>query len=529
MGSTDGDASGGDEDLVADRYRLGRKLGTGGMASVYEAYDTSLDRTVALKRLRTDAIDEHVDRFRREARIGANLNHPNLVIVYDIIIAGDDVLIAMEHVEGRSLADLVAEGPVQPERAIEILTDVAAALGHAHDAGVVHRDVKPANILLARDGRAKVVDLGIAAAAEETRLTESHQVIGTLTYMAPERLSGDGVGGPAADVYSLAMVALEMLSGDVPWRGLNPSQRLSRAERGSPDLAEIWPQGPSAARAALERALDPDPDQRQPSPGALVDELADGLALDSEVASSEPTATMPMAAASAGSTAATDRQARTSSGPAAVGDRASEPLGKRAPISEESSGPSPRALVLALASVAALAVAAVVAFALTGGGSGEDGRSASSGDRGSAAGSGSEQADGSESGSTTAPEETTTTTEPEPDSGGSEAEDSQDVTRFAEGGPEDDAKGAALNDQGFALIQQGQPKKAVPVLQRSVKAFRADTDSIQYAFALFNLGNALVQAGRPDEAIPILEARLQIPEQTGTVQAKLDEARAAAG
>jgi serine/threonine protein kinase len=187
-------------ELFADRYRVNRRLGSGGMATVWLAEDERLGREVAIKRLNTDAPEESLARFRREARLGATLNHPNFVSVFDTIATDDGALIVMEYVPGHSLDELAGRGPMEPEEAMSILRGAAAALDHAHQQGVVHRDVKPANILVREDGTVKVADLGIARAMDATQITAEGKVIGTVAYMAPERMQAAGTGGPASDI-----------------------------------------------------------------------------------------------------------------------------------------------------------------------------------------------------------------------------------------------------------------------------------------------------------------------------------------
>src|SRR5919107_3770700 len=208
--------------LLAGRYRTIERVGSGGMATVLLAEDERLGRRVAVKRLHAESPEDPARRFRREARLGASLNHPNLVAVYDIVTDEEDVLIVMEYVEGETLRDALERAPLEPERAIEVLRGVAAALDHAHAEGIIHRDVKPANVLVGSDGRVKLADLGIATAVEGTRITMSGTVLGTAAYMAPEQLEGSGKPGPAADVYSLAVVAWEVLSGKRAYSGHSP-------------------------------------------------------------------------------------------------------------------------------------------------------------------------------------------------------------------------------------------------------------------------------------------------------------------
>src|SRR3954471_3941982 len=265
--------------LLAERYRVIQRLGSGGMASVLLAEDERLGRQVAIKRLHAESPEDTAQRFRREAQLGASLNHPNLIAVYDIVTDDEGVLIVMEYVDGETLRDAIDRGPLPPERAIEVLRGVAAGLDHAHSEGIVHRDVKPANVLLGRRaGEVKLADLGIATAVEGTRITKSGTVMGTASYMAPEQLEGHRAG-PEADTYSLAIVAWEALSGKRAYDGRTPIEIAHRkASEPPPPLSEAWPQAPRAAVAALRRAMGADPAVRPSSPTAFVDELEHALA-----------------------------------------------------------------------------------------------------------------------------------------------------------------------------------------------------------------------------------------------------------
>jgi eukaryotic-like serine/threonine-protein kinase len=209
------------------RYELHRRLGRGGMAEVFLARDQLLDRPVAVKVLFPEFATDpsFVERFRREAQSAANLNHPNVVGVYDWGEAGGTYFIVMEYVEGRTLADIVrSEGPLHPDRAADITSDVAAALGFAHRNGVVHRDVKPANVLITSSGQVKVADFGIAramTATSEENLTQAGTVMGTATYFSPEQARGDAVD-PRSDIYSLGVVLYETVTGRPPFSGESP-------------------------------------------------------------------------------------------------------------------------------------------------------------------------------------------------------------------------------------------------------------------------------------------------------------------
>jgi len=257
-----------DADLLAGRYRVIRPLGAGGAGSVVLARDERLDRLVAVKRMHVDAPAEVVRRFRREARIGAALSHPNLVTVYDAVSDGDGVLIAMEYVPGETLAQVLRRGPLAPAEVVRVIEAVAEALDHVHESGIVHRDVKPANILLDGDV-VKLADLGISTSPDEARVTGTGTVVGTATYMAPEQFEGRGTGAPA-DVFSLAAVAFECLSGRLPRTGATLIEIAHRAvTEPPPDLRSVMPGAPPALAQLLLRAMDRDPRVRPRSAGLL--------------------------------------------------------------------------------------------------------------------------------------------------------------------------------------------------------------------------------------------------------------------
>jgi serine/threonine-protein kinase len=211
---------------LGGRYDVIHTLGWGGMAEVYLSVDRQLGREVAVKVIRERfAEDERfVKRFRREARAAASLSHPNVVAVHDVGVHEGSPFIVMEHVPGRTLAELVRDGgPMDPGRVAEIGEAVARALGAAHAAGIVHRDVKPGNVMVTADGRVKVLDFGIARALRWTPLTDTPAVQGTAEYMAPEYVKGDGAD-PRSDIYSLGVVLYELLAGRPPFTGDSPLQ-----------------------------------------------------------------------------------------------------------------------------------------------------------------------------------------------------------------------------------------------------------------------------------------------------------------
>jgi eukaryotic-like serine/threonine-protein kinase len=235
------------------RYRFERPLGEGGMATVYLAHDAELDRRVAVKLLAESLAGDEAfrRRFLREARLAARLSHPNVVAVYDAGEAEGRPYIVMEYVEGSTLEGL---GPLPPGEAAGLAVQACQGLAHAHAAGLVHRDVKPHNLLLRTDGTLKVADFGIARAAEGTALTQVGTVLGTAAYLAPEQATGGEVT-PATDVYALGAVLYELLTGRPPYE---PTSLADLAER--PEITpvselapEVWPQFEDAVMRALAR------------------------------------------------------------------------------------------------------------------------------------------------------------------------------------------------------------------------------------------------------------------------------------
>jgi serine/threonine-protein kinase len=269
-------------DLVADRYELEELVGTGGMSSVFRAHDRQLERRVAIKILHEHYADdpEYLERFRREARAVARLSHPNIVTVIDRGSDDGRQFIVFEHVEGENLKELVVRsGRLSVRRALELALGVADGLAFAHDHGLVHRDVKPQNVLLSREGEVKVTDFGIARSLHvEHGVTQTGTVLGTGEYLAPEQASGKQVS-PATDVYSLGVVLWELLAGDVPFDGENfVAVALRHVNEPPPPLRQRRPDVTPRLEAAVERALAKDPARRFPSMTAFAKELRACLA-----------------------------------------------------------------------------------------------------------------------------------------------------------------------------------------------------------------------------------------------------------
>src|SRR4051794_3127061 len=268
--------SGDEARLFAGRYRAVRRLGTGGTATVFLARDERLEREVAVKRIHgAEVTAETAQRLRREARIMASLRHPNLVTVYDMVMDGSDLLLVMEYVRGETLASVLASGPLGWKRVQALLEPVGEALDHVHEHGVVHRDLKPANILLGPAGIVKIADLGLATAAEITKITPPGTVMGTPAYMAPEQ-ARSVICTAAVDVYALATIAFEALSGELPRAGRTVVAILAQATRAA-DLRERRPGTPAPVAEALMRAMSPAPEDRQRTASQLLRELAAGF------------------------------------------------------------------------------------------------------------------------------------------------------------------------------------------------------------------------------------------------------------
>src|SRR5918999_3391678 len=255
------------EQLFADRYRLDRRLGVGGMATVQLAFDTRLERNVAVKLLAEHLADDSsfVSRFRREALAAARLIHPNVVQVFDFGL--DDAThrnyIVMEFVDGQSCAAILAQS--------------CRGLDYAHRNGVVHRDVKPGNLLRSRDAMVKLADFGIAKAAEQSDITKVGSVLGTAAYLSPEQTRGEPAG-PASDLYALGVVAFQLMAGRLPSAaGSLPDLARLQDSGPPPRLDELARDVPPALAAAVARALHRDPAQRYRDAGEMEGALRDGL------------------------------------------------------------------------------------------------------------------------------------------------------------------------------------------------------------------------------------------------------------
>jgi serine/threonine protein kinase len=268
--------------ILQSRYRIDGLIDRGGMADVYRGRDIRLERDVAVKVLREV---EHERRFAAEARTLARLQHPNLVRLLDAGTDNGDAFLVLELLDGATVRELLNDGPLAPERVAQIGAETTAALGYIHRRGIVHRDVKPSNLMLDEYGSVRLADFGIARLLGATRITGSHQAIGTMAYIAPEQLQGGEVG-PPTDVYSLGLVLLECLTGRRAFGGPPAEAAAARLSR-DPDVPASLP-GPWPVLLRAMTARDP---HARPSAAAIRDRL-DGP-------SSDGAATAPLAAVAA--------------------------------------------------------------------------------------------------------------------------------------------------------------------------------------------------------------------------------------
>jgi hypothetical protein len=417
------------------------------MGEVYRAIDSLLERKVAVKLLseRHARDDEVRARFRREALAAARLSGtPHVVTVFDVGEHEEQPYIVMEYLEGGSVHDrLRAEGRVPAGQALEWLEQAAIALDRAHAEGVVHRDVKPANLLLDRDGKVVVTDFGIASTTGVDTLTLPGTVLGTAGYLSPEQARGEPATA-ASDRYGLGVVAFELLTGRRPFEGdTAATEAFAHVNAPVPSAEQIDPELPDGVDEVLERALAKEPGDRPATCAALVADLR--AAFDRAAA---PTRTSPRPPAAAEKPT---RRVYASGGPSRWGSR--------------------RALVLG---AAAVLVAGVLLAALLGAILDSDGQ---------------RKAASTEPRRTTTTQttntQTQTTTEPEREANAA-------------------VDGASLNDEGFALMEAGNYGEALPLLERSVRAL-AGTGRIEEAWASYNLAFTRLALGRCDDVLSLLD------------------------
>ncbi|HOV78511.1 MAG TPA: Stk1 family PASTA domain-containing Ser/Thr kinase [Bacillota bacterium] len=251
--------------LLGNRYEILEQLGGGGMAIIYKARDTFLNRMVTVKVLRPEYTgdEDFVRRFRREAQSVASLSHPNIVSIYDVGRESDIHYLVMEYVEGDNLKNLIrSQGTIPPERAVEIAREITEALQHAHENNIVHRDVKPQNILITKGGRAKLTDFGIAREATNATLTQTDTIVGSVHYLSPEQARGE-TAGPRSDIYSLGIVLYEMVTGKLPFQGDTPiGVALKHIQEKPPSPSGLNPAVSLSLEKVINKAMAKIPSER---------------------------------------------------------------------------------------------------------------------------------------------------------------------------------------------------------------------------------------------------------------------------
>jgi predicted Ser/Thr protein kinase len=435
---------------LPSRYATPEPVAYGGMGEVYRATDETLGRTVAVKVLaeRWASDDEFHARFLREARTAASLSgEPNVISIYDVSETSEGLpFIVMEYATGGSLAGRLQDGAIPPEQSMAWLEQTARALDGAHARGIVHRDVKPANLLLADEGTIRVSDFGIARAADQDTLTAVGSVLGSVGYMAPEHVRGEPTS-PASDRYALACVAFELLTGRRPFaRESQAAEAAAHAREEPPPVGELEPTLPSALDAVFARGLAKHPEERHPTCGAFVAHLREALASVPAGETTLVTAPVP-------------------------------PAARR--VTQYATRPRRGALLAGAAGLVAAGGAVALALAGLSGGSG------------TATVMVTRTAQGEETTVVVTETASAATTE-----GGSQAAPAGE-------------SGSALNDRGFRLLQAGDARGALPVLESAVAALRGSS-SITEAYASYNLAVARFANGRCDGVPDLLDRSEEI-------------------
>lgn len=262
--------------IICNRYKILDHLGTGGMATVWLGYDTILDRQVAIKTFKIDANDEDaVKRFNREAKAVTSLSHPNIVSIYDVENEGEFYYLILEYVEGMTLKDYMIKNPRMPiETIVHIAKQIAAGLSHAHQNGIIHRDIKPQNILMNENLTCKITDFGIARAYGDTTLTQTNQMLGTVYYLSPEQARGN-VATAQSDIYSLGILIFEMITGQIPFKGESAvAIALKHLQEELPDIDKYRENVPQSVKNIVLQATMKNPNERYISSKELFEDLS---------------------------------------------------------------------------------------------------------------------------------------------------------------------------------------------------------------------------------------------------------------
>jgi serine/threonine-protein kinase len=521
---------------LPQRYQLVRRIANGGMASVWCAEDQVLGRRVAIKVLCEPYAHDFtaVRRFQREARVAARLSgHRHVVTIYDVGRAPDGrAFIVMEYLPGGTVADALRVGAVNREEAIRWINEAASALDYAHGRGVIHRDIKPGNLLLDCDRVLHVADFGIARIGTDDTITRSDQVFGTAGYLPPERV----VGKPATDAsdrYSLAVAAFELLVGERPFTAdafaVQARQHLEeeppRASRRNRDL-------PRAVDAVLARGMAKAPEDRWPTACAFAEALQEALlrhpahreprtavlsAVRRQAARAERAAA-PAAAAAPEAAAAAAPEAAAAPAAAAMPGAAAAPGAADVPAAAAVRDPRRRPRAVALSALAAGAVAVAIIAATHG----------SSPSRTNVASHAAKLSAGPvhhASSAKPAPAPAPKPAAPKPSAATSAAPPPTTTTTTTS--PPVTTSADALEARGHALMVGGSYGQAIPVLRQALAA--APPSSLTYAYALFDLGRSLRLAGDPRQAVQVLWQRMQIHNQTDVVRTELQLALEALG
>jgi eukaryotic-like serine/threonine-protein kinase len=488
---------------LPDRYKVVRHIANGGMAGVWEAHDELLDRAVAVKVLaqHLSEDDRARARFEREARAAAGLSsHPNVVTIYDVGEHDGRAFIVMELMRGGSVADVLRKGErTEHQRALRWLREAASGLDAAHAAGIVHRDVKPANLLLDERDRLGIGDFGIARLAWEEQVTQTGQVLGTAAYISPEQAMGEAATA-ASDRYSLAVVAFELLTGEKPFQAEHfAAQARAQIEDDPPRVSELAPDLSERVDDVIDRGMAKDPGDRWATAEEFVERLGESL-------------TPPPRRKAAPATTATRKLGA---------DRTPPPSRPARPVAAaERPGSSGPGTGMLLAALAAALLVVVLGFLLLKGNGGDKGNQASRTSTPTATAKKKE---------TPSPTPTATKTQtPEPTA------TSTPTQTPAPTASDKKPKGSAsqLQLQAFNLNNAGKSEEALPVAQEAVKkGCKGNAPVSPCGYALYELGRAQLATGDPDGAVQSLQTRLdRYPDdQRAKVQALLDKAKQAAG
>ncbi len=514
------------------RYAALRHIASGGMASVWCARDHALGRTVAIKLLaeRFADDDDANERFLREARAAARLSgHPNVVMIYDVGETEVDgrAFIVMEFLAGGTVADAIRVDSVRRVHAVKWLIEAASALDYAHSRGVLHRDIKPANLLLDRDRTLHVADFGIARLGTEDTITGSGQVLGTASYLPPERALGEPATA-ASDRYSLAVATFELLVGERPFTAQHfAAQARQHIEEAPPAASAINRTLPPSIDGILARGMAKRPEERWPTAQDFAQAIESALT----EAATRPHRAAALAAAArpprpshqadltphptgrtsrpAGPTPNAAGRTPSPGGPRRSRSNPASRTGSNPPVATRPRRARRRGRILALAALIAGAIAAVAIAGNMGGGGGHPAQSAAS-----------VQHQASAVTRTTRAPQKQKPAAPKPKT-------TQTVTATPAAATTAPPAADTLEARGHQLMVNGDYTAAIAALRQAVQA--ADPGSLTYAYALFDLGRSLRLAGDPKAAVSVLYQRLQIPNQTGVVRQELQLALQALG